>query len=74
MSFLMSCSYGTTSLDMSFVQSGNNRPELEKVLRYYEDDGQKYRAACFLIENMRGKEVFFMRGNGMTGRWCKPIY
>ena len=40
----------------------SNRPELEKVLRYYEDDGQKYRAACFLIENMSGKGSILYEG------------
>lgn len=52
------------SLDVAFVQSGSNRAELEKVLRHYEDDGQKYRAACFLIENMprKGSIVY-------QGRW-----
>ncbi|MDR2968693.1 MAG: transglutaminase-like domain-containing protein, partial [Tannerellaceae bacterium] len=34
--------------------AGENRPELEKVLAYYStsEDSLKYRAACFLIENM----------------------
>lgn len=41
-----------TRLEQVLASSGNNRPELEKVLRHYEDDGQKYRAACFLIENI----------------------
>lgn len=44
-----------TLLEMSLCAAGNNRSELEKVLRYYEKDpadSLKYRAACFLIENM----------------------
>jgi hypothetical protein len=35
--------------------AGANRTELEKVLRLYSrhaEDSLKYRAACFLIENM----------------------
>lgn len=32
--------------------AGGNRGELEKVLAYYKDSGQKYNAARFLIENM----------------------
>ncbi len=32
--------------------AGNNRSELEKVLIHYKDSGEKYDAACFLIENM----------------------
>lgn len=32
--------------------AGTNRMELEKVLEHYQDSNLKYRAACFLIENM----------------------
>lgn len=32
--------------------AGKNRRELEKVLAHYKDSGEKYNAACFLIENM----------------------
>ena len=42
-------------LDIALQQAKNNRPELEKVLSYYRlhpADSLKYRAACFLIENM----------------------
>lgn len=37
--------------------AGNNREELEKVLSYYEDKGetQKWKAARFLIANMKDK-------------------
>jgi hypothetical protein len=34
------------------MQAGNNRVELEKVLRHYTNDSLKYIAAYFLIENM----------------------
>ena len=36
-------------------KAGDNRQELEKVLRHYQQrpaDSLKYKAACFLIENM----------------------
>lgn len=36
--------------------SGNNRQELEKVLKYYENDSLKLEAAKFLISNMIGKK------------------
>ena len=32
-----------------------NKAELEKVLKHFKHDSLKYRAACFLIENMPGK-------------------
>lgn len=42
-------------LEIALQQAGNNRVELEKVLNSYkanEADSLKYKAACFLIENM----------------------
>ena len=40
----------------ALVLSGSNKGELKKVLRHYgwrQRDSLKYRAACFLIENMK---------------------
>lgn len=42
-------------LDQALELAGENRNELEKVLSFYSRDAKdslKYRAACFLIENM----------------------
>ena len=54
--FLASCSPGRSRLLKSALEkAGANQPELEKVLRRYSQDPEdslKYRAACFLIENM----------------------
>jgi hypothetical protein len=41
-------------LEEALVSSGENRPELEKVLAHYQDNPLKLRAAQFLIENMPG--------------------
>ncbi len=42
-----------TPLDAALKVAGDNRVELEKILsRYSREDSLKYRAACFLIENM----------------------
>ena len=49
---LVSCSPGNKRLEQALQFAGNNRGELEKVLTYYKNSGQKYEAACFLIENM----------------------
>ena len=54
---LLSCQEQISNLDKSLELAGNNRPELEKVLVHYSqnaEDSLKYRAACFLIENMPG--------------------
>lgn len=43
------------SLEVALQAAGDNRSELEKVLRRYRQhagDSLKYKAACFLIENM----------------------
>jgi hypothetical protein len=49
------CSRKTLDLELALSMAGANRPELEKVLAHYSADAAdslKYRAACFLIENM----------------------
>lgn len=51
-------------LEQALRQSGDNRPELEKVLEHYRGDSLKYRAACFLIENMIGKYSVLPSGAG----------
>lgn len=48
-----SCQNASYDLDASLVLAGNNRVELEKVLKHYHGDAKKYKAACFLISNMR---------------------
>lgn len=52
-------------LNRSLEMAGSNRPELEKVLEHFEDDPDplKYKAAKFLIENMRFH--FYYRGNAI---------
>ena len=41
-----------SGLDRSLSQAGNNRKELEAVLRHYQNAPLKLQAARFLIENM----------------------
>ena len=48
----VSCTHDNQRLEAALSLAGENRAELEKVLRHYEDDTLKYRAARFLIENM----------------------
>lgn len=51
----VSCSNPISRLEQALELAGKNRIELETVLNYYsqnEADSLKYRAACFLIENM----------------------
>lgn len=45
----------TDGLRKALIRSGNNRKELQRVLDYFKGDELKYKAACFLIENMDGK-------------------
>lgn len=54
---IMTLSYcSSTKLEEALEASGENRPELERVLKHYSDnnDSLKLRAAKFLIENMPG--------------------
>ena len=39
-------------LEYALECAATNKGELEKVLEYYKDEPEKYKAACFLIENM----------------------
>ena len=44
-----------SSLEVALCAAKSNRTELEKVLHYYQRDAAdslKYKATCFLIENM----------------------
>jgi hypothetical protein len=50
--FLFSCTQQNNYLQEALQQAGSNRTELEKVLKHYENDTLKLRAAEFLIENM----------------------
>lgn len=51
--FLVACRQ-ESSLERALAASGDNRKELELVLDYFRGDSLKYKAACFLIENMPG--------------------
>lgn len=52
---LCNCTSYSPELTEALVLSGENRKELLHVLEHYEhdEDTLKYKAACFLIENMR---------------------
>ena len=39
-------------VEAALLLAGKNRIELQKVLEHYKEDEEKYRATCFLIENM----------------------
>ncbi|WP_436417260.1 transglutaminase domain-containing protein [Petrimonas sulfuriphila] len=50
-----------SELEQALLLAGDNRAELEKVLKRYSTDpadSLKYRAACFLIENMPGYHYY----------------
>ena len=52
---LMNCNCQSISYDLNdtFALAGNNRIMFEKVLNHYKGETKKYKAACFLISNMR---------------------
>ena len=51
---LVSC-INHAGVDKTLSLAGENRTELEKVLTHYKNSGErkKYRAACYLIDNMK---------------------
>ena len=67
--FLVACRQ-ESSLERALAASGDNRKELELVLDYFRGDSLKYKAACFLIENMPG--AFAVDEKIMAA--CQPFY
>ena len=61
---LLSCN-SNDYLQHSLDYAGNNRAELEKVLRHYKNDEQKHEAAVFLISNIGGR--YAMVGERVDG-------
>jgi len=60
-----SCTSYPETIEDVLQQAGNNRKELEKVLKRYSrrsSDSLKFRAAGFLIVNMPGKYSEYMEG------------
>lgn len=51
-----------TRLEAVLELAGENRQELETVLEHYRNDEPKYRAACFLIENMAHRHSVVGKG------------
>lgn len=54
------CTSYSPELTEALILSGKNRKELLHVLEHYEhdEDSLKYKAACFLIENMRWHKTY----------------
>ena len=72
-SLFLSCSE-PSKLEQALEFAGDNREELEKVLEYYRknpSDSLKYRAACFLIENM--PYHFYYEGKSIDMSDRKPL-
>ena len=67
--FLVACRQ-ESSLERALAASGENRKELELVLDYFRGDSLKYKAACFLIENMPG--AFAVDEEIVAA--CQPFY
>ncbi len=64
-------------LEQALRLSGNNRVHLEQVLRHYSRipaDSLKYRAACFLIENMPGHGWYEGTELDVYCRWVDSVY
>ena len=67
--FLNSCQQKPDYLEEALQAAGENRQTLEKVLEHYgknSEDSLKYRAARFLIENMKYKYTIEVDSNGLA--------
>jgi hypothetical protein len=71
--FLVSCKKEVDTLELALQFAGDNRPELEKVLKHYSSPGDslKYRAAAFLIRNM---PYYYSYKSPQLERYQKELY
>lgn len=63
----LECTQNNNKLEYALTLAGKNRIELEKALKRYsinQADSLKYKAACFLIENMPG--YYFYDGDDIS--------
>ena len=53
----LSCTNRSFGIKHALREAGQNQEELVRLLDYYEaiGDAERYRAACFLVENLRGR-------------------
>ena len=65
-----SCGGRDRQVEEALSLSGNNRNELEAVLKHYEGDGRKLEAARFLIGNMPGS----YGANPIVEQDCSAFY
>ena len=65
-----SCGGRNRQVEEALSLSGNNRNELEAVLKHYEGDGRKLEAARFLIGNMPGS----YGANPIVEQDCSAFY
>ncbi|MCC8146779.1 MAG: hypothetical protein LIO93_10170 [Bacteroidales bacterium] len=70
-SVICSCQRYSPEIEHSLRFAGNNRAELESVLEHYAQDSLKYRAACFLIENM---PYYYFYKNDKIDLYRKEVY
>jgi hypothetical protein len=72
--FVLTACFEPSHLEQALVLAGENRAELEKVLAYYSKspaDSLKYKAACFLVENMPGHYSY--KNNASLDRYYEEI-
>ncbi|MCR9011624.1 hypothetical protein [Gabonibacter chumensis] len=73
----IACSDSLPPLEYALQRSGENRPEWEKVLKHYSvlaTDSLKYKAACFLIENMPGHFWYESDELSKTEKYIDSVY
>lgn len=66
-----SCQKHSPRVNHALRFAGDNRIELEKVLWHYSEDSLKYKAACFLIENM---PYYYSYKNERIDQYQKEYY
>lgn len=76
-SLLFGACSSDSALEKALRLSGQNRAQLEQVLRHYSirpEDSLKYKAACFLIGNMPGHGWYEGRELDRYKQWIDSVY
>lgn len=71
---LQSCNiYKDKELNFALEKAGNNRSQLEEVLKHYSNDELKYQAACFLIKKMPYLNYYESDKYNLLKKQIRPI-
>lgn len=66
---MLAQSLNPSQVEKALLKAGKNRASLERVLKLYQNDKEKYAAACYLIANM----PLHSQAGGLNGMILRSI-